>query len=198
MKVILYMAVSIDGIAALDEKTGIERYGSSEDRDFFLAGAKACDAVIMGKNTAALFKVYGLPNFVLTHDKNFSQAQKTAGADGTKAQDGRGFERDGSCSRLTRASFCERVCLSGEPREICAALEARGIKTAALLGGPSTSARFLKAGLVDEFFLTVEPVTIGRGLRFLDEPLESRWILAGTKKLNKGGTLVLHYKKIAR
>ncbi len=187
MKVILYMAVSIDGIAALDEKTGIERYGSSEDRDFFLAGAKACDAVIMGKNTAALFKVYGLPNFVLAHDKNFSQAQKPAGADGTNAQDGHGSGR-----------HCERVCLSGEPREICAALEARGIKTAALLGGPSTSARFLKAGLVDEIFLTVEPVTIGRGLRFLDEPLESRWILAGTKKLNKGGTLVLHYKKIAR
>lgn len=172
MKIILYMAVSIDGIAALDEKTGIERYGSSEDRDFFLAGAKACDAVIMGKNTAASFKVNGVPNFVLTHDKNFSQAQ-----------DARGFER---------------VCLSGEPQEICAALEARGIKKAALLGGPSTNLLFFRAGLVDEIFLTVEPVLLGRGLRFLSEPLESRWTLAGTKKLNKGGTIVLHYKKIAR
>ena len=183
MKIILYMAVSIDGIAALDEKTGIERYGSSEDRDFFLAGAKACDAVIMGKNTAASFKVNGVPNFVLTHDKNFLKAQKSAGADGAKAQDARGFER---------------VCLSGEPQEICAALEARGIKKAALLGGPSTNLQFFRAGLVDEIFLTVEPVTLGRGLRFLSEPLESRWNLAGTKKLNKGGTIVLHYKKIAR
>ena len=57
---------------------------------------------------------------------------------------------------------------------------------------------FLRAGLVDEIFLTVEPVTIGHGIRFLGEPLESRWILAGTKSLNKGGTIVLHYKKIAR
>lgn len=183
MKVILYMAVSIDGIAALDEKTGIERYGSSEDRDFFLAGAKACDAVIMGKNTAASFKVYGLPNFVLTHDKNFSQAQKPAGADGAKAQDGRGFER---------------VCLSGEPQEICAALEARGIKKAALLGGPSTNLLFLRAGLVDEIFLTVEPVTLGQGIRFLSEPLESRWTLAGTKVLNARGAIVLHYVASAR
>lgn len=193
MKVILYMAVSIDGIAALDEKTGIERYGSSEDRDFFLSGAKACDAVIMGKNTAASFKVYGLPNFVLTHDKNFLQAQKPAGADGANAQDGRGFGRDGSCSRLTRASFCERVCLSGEPQEICAALEARGIKKAALLGGPSTNLQFLRAGLVDEIFLTVEPVTLGHGIRFLSEPLESRWTLADTKVLNARGAIVLHY-----
>lgn len=183
MKVILYMAVSIDGIAALDEKTGIERYGSSEDRDFFLAGAKACDAVIMGKNTAASFKVYGLPNFVLTHDKNFSQAQKPAGADGANAQDGRGFER---------------VCLSGEPQEICAALEARGIKKAALLGGPSTNLLFLRAGLVDEIFLTVEPVTLGHGIRFLSEPLESRWTLADTKVLNARGSIVLHYVASAR
>lgn len=172
MKVILYMAVSIDGIAALDEKTGIERYGSSEDRDFFLSGAKACDAVIMGKNTAASFKVYGLPNFVLTHDKNFSQAQ-----------DGRGFER---------------VCLSGEPQEICAALEARGIKKAALLGGPSANLQFLRAGLVDEIFLTVEPVTLGQGIRFLSEPLESRWTLADTKVLNARGSIVLHYVASAR
>lgn len=183
MKVILYMAVSIDGIAALDEKTGIERYGSSEDRDFFLSGAKACDAVIMGKNTAASFKVYGLPNFVLTHDKNFLQAQKPAGADGAKAQDGRGFER---------------VCLSGEPQEICAALEARGIKKAALLGGPSTNLLFLRAGLVDEIFLTVEPVTLGQGIRFLSEPLESRWTLADTKVLNARGAIVLHYVASAR
>ena len=178
MKVILYMAVSIDGIAALDEKTGIERYGSSEDRDFFLAGAKACDAVIMGKNTAASFKVNGVPNFVLTHDKNFLKAQKSAGADGAKAQDARGFER---------------VCLCGEPQEICAALEARGIKKAALLGGPSTNLHFLRAGLVDEIFLTVEPVTLGQGIRFLSEPLESRWTLADTKVLNARGAIVLHY-----
>lgn len=167
----MYAAVSIDGIAALDSKTGIERYGSPEDREFFLAGAKSCQAVIMGKNTGS-FRVFGVPNFVLTHDP--------AGAAASQAQNAR---------------CLERVYLCGQPQEICAKLEARGIQKAALLGGPSTNLQFLRAGLVDEIFLTVEPVTIGRGIRFLNEPLESRWILVDSQVLNERGTIVLHYKK---
>ena len=197
MTLIMYMAVSIDGIAALDGKNGIERYGSREDHDFFLAGAKSCDAVIMGKNTAASFKVYGLPNFILTHDpdllqaKNLPQAKNPAGAEAAKAQ---GQDQDARGSGRT----CERVYLSGQPQEVCKALEARGIKKAALLGGPFTNAQFLRAGLVDEIFLTVEPVTLGRGIRFLNEPLESFWTLAGAKVLNERGAIVLHYVASAR
>lgn len=171
MTLIMYAAVSIDGIAALDSKTGIERNGSPEDREFFLAGAKSCQAVIMGKNTGS-FRVFGVPNFILTHDP--------AGAEASQALDARGVER---------------VYLCGQPQEICAKLEARGIQKAALLGGPSTNLQFLRAGLVDEIFLTVEPVTIGCGIRFLNEPLESRWILADSQVLNERGTIVLHYKK---
>lgn len=179
MTLIMYAAVSIDGIAALDSKTGIERYGSPEDREFFLAGAKSCQAVIMGKNTGS-FRVFGVPNFVLTHDPDLLQAHNPAGAAASQAQDARGVER---------------VYLCGQPQEICAKLEARGIQKAALLGGPSTNLQFLRAGLVDEIYLTVEPVTIGRGIRFLNEPLESRWILADSQVLNERGTIVLHYKK---
>lgn len=191
MTLIMYAAVSIDGIAALDSKTGIERYGSREDHDFFLAGAKSCDAVIMGKNTAASFKVYGVPNFVLTHDSDLLQAQEAAGAEASQAQDARGTNE----RPQTNERGFERVYLCGQPQEICANLEARGIHKAALLGGPATNLQFLRAGLVDEIFLTVEPVTLGRGIRFLNEPLESRWTLADSQVLNERGTIVLHYKK---
>lgn len=177
MTLILYMAVSIDGIAALDSQTGIERYGSPEDHEFFLSGSKACGAVIMGKNTARSCKVSGVPNFVLTHG--------AGGQNAPCANDGAG----GCCAGP------ERVFLSGEPREICAELERRGIKKAALLGGPAANLGFLREGLVDEIFLTVEPVTIGRGIHFLNEPLETNWTLADTKILNERGTLVLHYVK---
>lgn len=192
MTLIMYMAVSIDGIAALDSHAGIERYGSPEDHDFFLAGAKSCQAVIMGKNTA-FCKVSGVPNFVLTHDSDLLQAQEAAGAEASQAQDARGTNE----RPQTNERGFERVYLCGQPQEICANLEARGIHKAALLGGPATNLQFLRAGLVDEIFLTVEPVTIGRGIRFLNEPLESRWTLADSKVLNERGTIVLHYKKIA-
>lgn len=181
MTIVLYMAVSIDGVAALDSHTGIERFGSPEDHDFFLSGSKACGAVIMGKNTARSCKVSGVPNFVLTHGAGGQNAPcANDGAKASQAQDARG---DG------------RVYLSGEPREICAELERRGIKKAALLGGPAANLGFLREGLVDEIFLTVEPVTIGRGIHFLNEPLETNWTLADTKILNERGTLVLHYVK---
>ena len=161
---ILYMAVSIDGIAALDGERGIQEYGSKEDHDFFIKASKKCGAVIMGKNTAS-FKVGGVPNLILTHS--------------APADDG-------------------RVYMSGSAQEVYGKVQAMGLKKVALLGGPATNAAFLRAGLVDEIFLTVEPVTIGQGVRFLNEPLDSRWTLAGVKKLNKRGTIVLHYKKIAR
>ena len=185
MKVLLYMAVSIDGIAALDSKTGIERYGSEEDKKFFIKASKKCDAVIMGKNTA-FYKIKGVPNIILTHSAKDCRVEP--GNDSV------------SCSRLTRASFDDnnRIYLCGSAQEVYEKAQGMGFKKVALLGGPATNINFLRAGLVDEIFLTVEPVTIGHGIRFLGEPLESRWILAGTKSLNKGGTIVLHYKKIAR
>ena len=163
MKVLLYMAVSIDGIAALDSKRGIQEYGSKEDHKFFINASKKCDAVIMGKNTA-FCKIDGVPNIILTH---------SAPTDNN------------------------RIYLCGAAQEIYDKVQTLGFKKVALLGGPATNLNFLRAGLVDEIFLTVEPVTIGQGIHFLNEALVSKWTLAGVKKLNKGGTIVLHYKKIA-
>ncbi len=174
MKIILYMAVSIDGVAALDSKRGIEEYGSKEDHEFFIAASKKCDAVIMGRNTA-FCKISGVPNIVLTH-----ASPRDLGL-ATDSNSGGG--EDG------------RVYLSGPAEEVYKRIEAMGFEKVALLGGPATNLNFLREGLVDEIFLTVEPVTIGRGIHFLNEPLETNWTLADTKILNERGTLVLHYVK---
>ncbi|MBO7121682.1 MAG: dihydrofolate reductase family protein [Treponema sp.] len=184
MKVLLYMAVSIDGIAALDSERGIQEYGSKEDHKFFINASKKCDAVIMGKNTA-FCKIDGVPNIILTHSAKDCRVEP--GNDSV------------SCSRLTRASFDDnnRIYLSGAAQEIYDKVQTLGFKKVALLGGPATNLNFLRAGLVDEIFLTVEPVTIGQGIHFLNEALVSKWTLADVKKLNKSGTIVLHYKKIA-
>ncbi len=168
MKLVLYMAVSIDGIAALDKNRGIEEYGSKEDHDFFIGESKKCDAVIMGKNTALGCKISGVPNIVLTHS-----APRDLG--------------------LANDSGDGRVYLCGPAEEVYKKVAEMGFKKVALLGGPATNLNFLRAGLVDEIFLTVEPVTIGRGIHFLNEPLVTNWTLADTQVLNKRGTIVLHY-----
>lgn len=174
----MYMVMSFDGVVALDSARGISGFSSPEDKKFFLKGAKKCSAVIMGKNTAAHY-VKGPVNFVLSHSAE--------AADGASLKEQKSKDGD---SLLPR-----RVYISGSAREVYNAIESQGHKKAALLGGPSTNIQFLKEGLVDEIFLTVEPVTIGEGIHFLEGAMQSRWILCKTKRLNKRGTLVLHYKK---
>jgi dihydrofolate reductase len=53
--------------------------------------------------------------------------------------------------------------LSGDPRDIVAQLEARGIRHAYVDGG-LTIQRFLEAGLIDRLIITRVPVLIGTGI----------------------------------
>jgi len=54
----------------------------------------------------------------------------------------------------------------GSPQEVISALKKRNFQTAILGGGPYTNASFLKAGLVDEMLITVEPRLFGNGMTF--------------------------------
>ena len=84
--------------------------------------------------------------------------------------------------------------LSGDVRDIYEQMYSMGCRKTALIGGPSTCLAFLEEKLVDGLYLSVEPVTLGEGMRlFTDKALVRRWTLAEIKKLNDQGTLVLHY-----
>ena len=50
----------------------------------------------------------------------------------------------------------------------------------------------MKAGLVDELILVVEPVLFGKGLPLLTEDLDRRLELLDVKKVNQN-TVQLHY-----
>jgi dihydrofolate reductase len=65
------------------------------------------------------------------------------------------------------------------------------------IGGPTTAAPFLAAGLVDEVTVYVEPVVLGAGTRFfpaLDERIELR--LADTRTF-ASGVVMLRYETVA-
>lgn len=68
----------------------------------------------------------------------------------------------------------------------------------ALLGGPNTNYMFLKAGVVNDIYLTIEPKMFGKGKHLnISEELNCELILKDLIKLNNNGTLLLHYN-IAR
>ena len=113
----------------------------------------------------------------------------------------RSWNPDVVCKRkyvLSRHSGKERydaqtVVVSGSAEEIYSRIAGDGNQTAALLGGPTTNSAFLNAGLVDEIYLTVEPVLLGTGLRISSGELVSGFHLIETIRLNQRGTIVLRY-----
>lgn len=72
------------------------------------------------------------------------------------------------------------------PAGILASLGARGYTSAVLAGGAQTYRAFLDARLVDELWLTVEPLAFGAGISlFGDDPLDLRLTLLESQPLGE-------------
>nr|AIA14040.1 RibD C-terminal domain protein [uncultured bacterium] len=85
---------------------------------------------------------------------------------------------------------------SASPEEIVADLEERGYAEVILAGGGQVNTLFLKANLIDELLLTLEPVVFGSGIDlFRSGELDARWRLASMEKLNDIGSLHLRYSR---
>jgi|SRR3989338_1536483 len=65
-----------------------------------------------------------------------------------------------------------------------------------VLGGRGAYNYCLKKKLLDEIWLTVEPLLFGSGIGMFSEGISTgRMKLVSMKKLNSKGTILLHYKK---
>lgn len=58
---------------------------------------------------------------------------------------------------------------SSSPSEIVARFKKAGNDTVTVVGGPAIATSFLKAGLVDELWLTIEPRLFGKGINLVSE-----------------------------
>ena len=85
--------------------------------------------------------------------------------------------------------------VSGKPKDIIKKLEQQGYKSAVLGGGSHLNTQFLISGLIDEIFLTVEPIIFGQGISLFKDEFEVNLKLIETKKLNND-TILLRYKVI--
>lgn len=168
MKIILIMVMSADGIIAKNDNHNAFTWTSQEDKDHFLNLSKQIGVVVMGGNTfrASGRNTYpGRMAYVLTNNPE-------------------------------QYEFGENVeALSGTPQAVAAELRNRGHEQVALIGGATVNRDFLRAGLIDEIFLTVEPIIFGRGLHLFEEDdLEIKLKLISSMKFNEQGTLLLNYK----
>ncbi|MBI5621892.1 dihydrofolate reductase [Candidatus Falkowbacteria bacterium] len=142
MKLTLMMAMSADGIIALDSEH-LTDWTSSADKQSFTDETKKAGVVIFGRSTYATINrpLPGRLNFILTSEPEKFASQTQPGV----------------------LEF-----FKGSPEQTIHALEAKGFPAAILGGGAKTNAQFLAAGLVDELLLTIEPKIFGQGIRFTE------------------------------
>ncbi len=164
MNIVLIAAVSADGkIAQTSDQSSMD-WTSKEDTKFFIEKTKELGTVVMGRKTFATFgkPLKGRRLIVIT--KNPAAEQAIEGVEYT----------------------------SDDPKTLVARLEAEGIASLALAGGSSVYSQFLSAGLVNELFLTVEPVLFGNGVPLASGFDRLNLKLIETSKLNDQAIL-LHY-----
>ncbi|HST04985.1 MAG TPA: dihydrofolate reductase family protein [Chloroflexia bacterium] len=166
MKIILLAVVTIDGKLARNEHHFVD-WSSPEDKKLFYSATRKAGVLIVGHNTFRTFPspLPGRLHVVLTRDMRDK------------------VDVPGAVEYTDRS-----------PQEIVAGLEARGYSEAVMAGGGAANALFLKAGLVDEIWLTIEPLIFGVGIDlFTGEEVDVRARLLSVEKLNEDGTVHLKY-----
>jgi dihydrofolate reductase len=155
MKVILVMAITLDGKIARSSDHPVNWTGQ-EDKNKFVRITKKAGVVIMGSKTYdAIGKTLpGRRNIVMTRNKN-------------------------------RISTDDNLIFSDKtPETIVKELHDEGFKEAAVIGGSIINSEFAARDLIDELYLTVVPCLFGTGLSLFNCELHTRLRLLEIERMN--------------
>lgn len=166
------MVTSVNGKSTKGQESP-NTWASKEDQAFFHSQLAKYNLMVMGGKTYQAAKGIikleeGKRRIVMTRDPKKNQKDEVAG----------------------------RLEFSNEsPETLIRRLERLGYRNMLLLGGSMINSLFLKKNLVDELWLTLEPVIFSKGKNLVDrEDFDVTLTLKKIKKLNKRGTLVLQYQ----
>jgi dihydrofolate reductase len=183
-------AVTLDGKIA-KTKSHMSTWTSKEDKLFMRALLNKCDAIIVGNNTykTAIKPLSKRNCIVLSRSANKLISKSSGLTRGVYSPPFKGGARGGYKPRL---EYC-----NPKKSDLKKLIRDRGYKRIAILGGAQTYAYCLKNNLLDELYLTIEPIVFGKGINLFESRkfLEQKFKLDSIKKLNRQGSLLLHYKK---
>ena len=169
MKVVLYMAQSVNGIIARENYD--EDFLSHENWKVFVNLAEGLGCFIVGRKTYEEVKKW---------DHNFDDVKATKII----------------VSKNTKAKLDKGYILATSPQDALNNAARLGHSKVLLTGGGTTNSAFMKLGLVDEIIINIEPYVLGKGIRiFSEEGFENVLELIETKK-TKAGIIQLKYKVI--
>jgi dihydrofolate reductase len=174
MRVTLASVISLDGRITRGDDPNVHAWSSAEDWRHFIALRAKHDVVVMDRTTYEAVKpepVAGLLRIVLTN-----HAGLYAG----------------------RATPSQLEFMALRPKPLLAELTARGYMRVLLAGGSTMSADFLNEAVVDDVYLTFEPLLFGAGKPVIAtaQALGVQLRLQEVTQLNKQGTLLAHYTTV--
>jgi dihydrofolate reductase len=158
-------AQSADGFIGKDVHQSSLDWRSRADAEFFIATTKAAGVIVMGSKTYKTFRMRRAPpgRRLIVYT---SRPDKIEG-DGVEVT-------------------------SEDPHELIKRLKREGANAVAISGGASVYKMFLDAGLVEEVYLTIEPVFFGTGVPLFSGEVRAKLSLIENRQLNDN-TILLHY-----
>lgn len=168
MKVILYMATTVNGFIAKENDD--TTFVSDVEWESLQKMVRRTGDIIIGTRTYEIM----------------SKGNELAKLDGLKAVV---VVSDGSFKTSSPNHF-----VVNSPKEALALLEREGFREALVAGGGKLNASFMEENPIDEIYLDIEPVALGKGIKlFAEKDFERKLELIGTKKLSPH-ELQLHYR----
>ena len=175
MKVVLYMAQTVNGLIArenFDEEFSKEDASSSVMTwDMFVEFAEKIGCFVIGRTSYEIYKRNNDPKYNLGNIK----AKRIILSSNHELKLDRGF------------------ILATSPEDALEKASKLGFSKVMVTGGGKVNGSFMKAGLIDEIIVNVEPYLLGKGIRiFAENEFESKLKLVDVKKM-KFGIVQLHY-----
>lgn len=167
MEVFLIVALSADGFLGRDSQHSSVEWRSKEDGRFFMEKTREAGAVVMGSTTFFTMRrpMPERKHYVLT-----SNPPRFADYDPNQV-----------------------VALTTTPDEVVARAQLDGFDKLAICGGSNVYTQFVESNLVDKFYLTIEPVFFGEGIKLFDKELDKSLELTEIHHLSSQ-TIVLEYQ----
>lgn len=162
------MAATINGFVATEE--GVTDWVSQEDWERFGKMAKETGNVIIGRTTyeamveEKTFPMPGCLNVVMTREAPRAEPMKNV------------------------------IFTDKSPEEVLEDLAKQGFESALLAGGGELNGSFMADGLIDEIYLSVQPVAFGEGVKLFGSGFFRRELdLLGVEKVSEN-EVQLHYR----
>ncbi len=169
MKIILYMAMSVNGFIA--RKNGSTDFVSDVEWESFRDTVAQTGNIIIGRKTYEIMK----------KDDEFGKLDSV---------------RVVVVSEKTIKTNDQNHSVVAFPKDAILFLEKSGFKEALVAGGGVLDTSFIKDNLIDEIYLDIEPIVFGKGATlFSESDFENNLELLGVEKMSKN-ELQLHYKVI--